>query len=64
MNTLEQRTTEGKQRQSGMEQFSPQCGAILTEADRLVDGRALSVSHTYSRVSGDGQWLRKFAKDT
>jgi len=64
MYTLERQTTEGKLLQSGTEPFSSQCGAITTEADRLVNGRALFVSHTCSRVNGHGQWLRKFAKDT
>jgi len=63
MNTLEQQT-KGELRHSNSEQFCPQCGALMTEADRLVEGRALFVWYTCSRVSCDGQWLRKFVKDT
>ena len=63
MDTLEQQTIEGQLRQSNGERFCPECGAIMTEADRLVEGRDLFVWYTCSRVGCDGQWLRKFAKD-
>jgi len=64
MDTLEQQAIEGKLRQSSGEQFCPECGAIMTEADRLIEGRALFVWYMCSRVGCDGQWLRKFVKDT
>ncbi len=63
MNTLEQRASESELRTLNSEQFCPECGAIMTEADRLAEGRALFVWYTCSRVGCDGQWLRKFAKD-
>ena len=63
MNTLEQRM-KGELRQWNMEQFCPQYGALMTEADRLIEGRALFVWYTCSRVGCDEQWLRKFVKDT
>ncbi len=63
MNTLERRATESELRQLNSEQCCPECGAIMTEADRLAEGRALFVWYTCSRVGCDGQWLRKFAKD-
>jgi hypothetical protein len=63
MNTLKQQTVEGTLRQSNGEQFCPECGAIMTEADRLVEGRTLFVWYTCSRVDCDGQWLRKFSKE-
>jgi hypothetical protein len=63
MNTLEQRTIEGEVGPLNTEQFCPECGAIMMEADRLIEGRALFVWHTCSRVGCDGQWLRKFVKD-
>jgi hypothetical protein len=63
MNTVEQRTIEGKLRLSDDEQLCPECGAIMTEADRLAEGQTLFVWYTCSRVGCDGQWLRKFAKD-
>ena len=63
MNTLEQQTKEGL-RQLNAEQFCPHCGATMTEADRLVEGRALFVWYACNRVGCDEQWLRKFVKDT
>ncbi len=63
MDILEQQATEGRLQQSNDEQFCPECGAMMTEADRLVEGRALFVWYTCSRVGCDGQWLRKFVKD-
>ena len=63
MNTVEQQTTEGRLGLWGSEQFCPECGAIMTEADRLTEGRVLFVWYTCSRIGCDGQWLRKFAKD-
>jgi predicted RNA-binding Zn-ribbon protein involved in translation (DUF1610 family) len=63
MDTLEQQTIEGRLRWSDSEQFCPECGAIMTEADRLVEGRALFVWYTCSGVGCDGQWLRKFSKE-
>jgi predicted RNA-binding Zn-ribbon protein involved in translation (DUF1610 family) len=63
MDTLEQETTRGTLRQPGTEQLCPECGAVMTEADRLVEGRAMFVWYACSRVGCDGQWLRKFSKD-
>lgn len=63
MNTLEQQTIEGGLRQSSSEQFCPECGTIMTEVNRLVEGQALFVWYTCSRVGCDGQWLRKFSKE-
>ena len=63
MNTLEQGTKE-ELRQSDAEQFCPQCGAMMMEADRLVEGRAVFVWYTCGRAGCDEQWLRKFVKDT
>ncbi len=62
MNSLEQQTKR-ELRQSNTEQFCPQCGALMTEADRRVEGRALFVWYTCGRIGCDGQWLRKFTKD-
>ena len=50
MDILEQQTIEGRLRQPNSEQFCPECGAIKTEADRLVEGRVLFVWCTCCRV--------------
>jgi len=63
MDSLGGQTTTENVGQSRVEQYCPECGAIMTEADRLVEGRALFVWYTCSRVDCDGQWLRKFSKD-
>jgi predicted RNA-binding Zn-ribbon protein involved in translation (DUF1610 family) len=63
MDSLGGQTTQEKLGQSRVEQYCPECGAIMTEADRLIEGRALFVWYTCSRVDCDGQWLRKFSKD-
>jgi len=62
MNTLEQQT-KGQLRQSNMEPFCPQCEAIMTEADRLVEGPAVFVWYTCSTAGCDERRLRKFVKD-
>jgi hypothetical protein len=63
MDTFGGQTTQSKVAPPKDEQCCPECGAMMTEADRLTEGRALFVWYTCSRVDCDGQWLRKFSKD-
>jgi hypothetical protein len=63
MNTIEQETTRGRLRLPNAEQLCPECGAIMMEADQLVEGHATFVWYACSRVGCNGQWPRKFSKD-
>jgi predicted RNA-binding Zn-ribbon protein involved in translation (DUF1610 family) len=64
MDTLEHPTTTGRLGQARSDQLCPECGAVMTEADRLIEGRNVFVWYICSRMGCDGQWLRKFVKDT
>jgi hypothetical protein len=64
MDAVEQERTRDRLRQPNIEQLCPECGAIMTKADGLVEGRAMFIWYACSRVGCDGQWLRKFSKDT
>ncbi len=41
MDTLEGQTIQDRLRQSRDEPYCPECGAIMTEVDRLAEGRGL-----------------------
>jgi len=64
MDILERQTVQTRLWKPSDVQWCPECGAIMTEADRLVEDRALFVWYTCSRADCDGQWLKKFSKDS
>ncbi len=55
MDTPERRAIEGELRQSNGEQSCRKCGAITTQADRMMGDRAVFARYTCSRVGCDGQ---------
>ncbi|OHB66302.1 MAG: hypothetical protein A2Y77_06625 [Planctomycetes bacterium RBG_13_62_9] len=63
MDTVEHQATKSRLRQCNGDQLCPECGAIMTEADRLIEGPNVFVWYICSRMGCDGQWLRKFVKE-
>jgi ribosomal protein S27AE len=41
------------------QQFCPECGAVMVEADRIKEGQAVYVWYDCSKAECSGSWLKK-----